>query len=141
MSLASDIKKTKRIECMSTSSKIEVYRERIEVMEAFRGGRDVECLIIGNTNWHVMDSDGSPAWQWGDCNYRIKSEPKLVPLDASCDLVGKVVIRKTTGVNLMIVAAYPSGVWLGGHERCVGWLLLENEYFFLDGTPCAKVAE
>ena len=47
-------------------------REKIEVMEAFERGEEIELKNCDN-DWIVYDS---PSWDWINNNYRIKPKPK-----------------------------------------------------------------
>ena len=48
-------------------------REKIETMEAFERGEEIECNSLYNPKW---TSTPSPAWNWNDFCYRIKPKPK-----------------------------------------------------------------
>ena len=47
-------------------------REKIEVMEAFERGEEIE-LNQGDNDWIVYNS---PSWDWLNNSYRIKPKPK-----------------------------------------------------------------
>ena len=49
-------------------------REKIEVMEAFERGEEIECITIGyDTNWQYVKE---PSWNWREVDYRVKPKPK-----------------------------------------------------------------
>ena len=48
-------------------------REKIEVMQAFERGEEIECNSLYNQKWTTTPS---PAWNWNDFYYRIKPKPK-----------------------------------------------------------------
>ena len=48
-------------------------REKIEVMQAFERGEEIECNSLYNPKW---TSTTSPAWNWNDFCYRVKPRPK-----------------------------------------------------------------
>ena len=48
-------------------------REKIEVMQAFERGEEIECNSLYNPKW---TSATAPAWGWNDFCYRIKPKPK-----------------------------------------------------------------
>ena len=52
-------------------------REKIEVMEAFERGEEIECNSLWNPKW---TSTTSPSWNWSDVCYRIVPKPKQVVL-------------------------------------------------------------
>ena len=50
-------------------------REKIDCMEAFERGEEIERAGRLAGNWHNAPS---PAWNWRDYDYRIKPKPKQV---------------------------------------------------------------
>jgi hypothetical protein len=49
-------------------------REKIEVMEAFERGEEIECSWTNcGTKWEIVKS---PSWDWTSYLYRIKPKPK-----------------------------------------------------------------
>ena len=50
-------------------------REKIDCMEAFERGEEIECNSLYNPKW---TSTTAPAWSWNDFCYRIKPKPKQV---------------------------------------------------------------
>lgn len=49
-------------------------REKIEVMQAFERGEEIECATAGyDTCWHYVKT---PSWNWKETDYRIKPKPK-----------------------------------------------------------------
>ena len=50
-------------------------REKIEVMEAFERGEEIEWSYWHIDAWISVDS---PTWDWNDFCYRIKPKPKQV---------------------------------------------------------------
>lgn len=48
-------------------------REKIEVMEAFERGAEVEHTPVGTQVWQPNDI---PRWDWRKFDYRIKPKPK-----------------------------------------------------------------
>ena len=48
-------------------------KEKIEVMEAFERGEEIEITKYGYNAWRVAKN---PSWGWNDHEYRIKTEPK-----------------------------------------------------------------
>ncbi|MDD2307795.1 MAG: hypothetical protein PHP53_24040 [Prolixibacteraceae bacterium] len=49
-------------------------RSKIEVMEAFERGEEIECAAAGyDTNWHYVKT---PSWDWRENDYRIKTRQK-----------------------------------------------------------------
>lgn len=53
-------------------------QEMIEVMQAYADGKNIQSRprIGGGGLW----SDVTPMWDWSDCDYRIKEEPKTKTL-------------------------------------------------------------
>ena len=50
-------------------------REKIEVMEAFERGEEIEVSYVKQEKWTDVSN---PDWAWGAYNYRIKPKPKQV---------------------------------------------------------------
>lgn len=50
-------------------------REKIQCMEAFERGEEIEEAYRGYDIWSSM---GTPSWNFEDRNYRIKPKPKQV---------------------------------------------------------------
>lgn len=54
--------------------------EKIKVMQAFVGGKTVECRASSNEGpdcWsHLPPDGGEPRWNWQFLDYRIKPEPR-----------------------------------------------------------------
>ena len=49
-------------------------KEKIEVMQAFERGEEIECTTTGyDTNWHYVKE---PYWDWRQVDYRVKPKPK-----------------------------------------------------------------
>lgn len=48
-------------------------REKIEVMEAFERGEEIEFDYCGGNNWSI---DRKPKWDFSIYDYRIKPKPK-----------------------------------------------------------------
>lgn len=50
-------------------------REKIQTMEAFERGEEIEVAYRGYDIWSSMST---PSWNFEDLNYRIKPKPKQV---------------------------------------------------------------
>ena len=51
-------------------------REKIETMEAFERGEEIECSWTNcGTRWEIVKS---PSWDWTSYLYRIKPKPKQI---------------------------------------------------------------
>ena len=50
-------------------------REKIEVMEAFERGEEIEVSYVKQAKWTDISN---PDWSWGAYNYHIKPKPKQV---------------------------------------------------------------
>ena len=48
-------------------------REKIETMQAFERGEEIECNSLYTPKWTTTSA---PAWNWNDFCYRIKPKPK-----------------------------------------------------------------
>jgi len=57
-------------------------REKIEVMQAFEDGEDVQYGYCGETDT-VWQNVPNPNWNWVDFDYRIKPKPKVIWVNES----------------------------------------------------------
>ena len=53
-------------------------REKIEVMEAFERGEEIEYDYRDGTNWHI---DKKPSWDWVTFDFRIKPKKQVVVIE------------------------------------------------------------
>lgn len=64
---------------MNVDEAISTAKKQIEVMEAFKQGKTIECIRKNTAppapEWQ---SNPSPSWTWGKFDYRIKEEPLTV---------------------------------------------------------------
>lgn len=58
-------------------------KEKIEIMQAYLDGKEIEVRAKGLRNWNVCHT--RPEWDWNGCDYRIKKAPEYIVLDACCD--------------------------------------------------------
>ena len=69
-------------------------KDMIEVMQASLEGKQIEQLDCNNSMslWEPKNTDDT-WWDWGDFDYRIKPEPKRVPLSSE-DIKSGVCIKR-----------------------------------------------
>lgn len=53
-------------------------KEKIEVMTAYEEGKKIECKNR-DCRWTEWILPQEPAWNWAECDYRIKEESKYRP--------------------------------------------------------------
>ena len=53
-------------------------REKIEVMEAFERGEEIEVSYVKQAKWTDISN---PDWSWGAYNYRIKPKKQTVTIE------------------------------------------------------------
>ena len=122
--------------------------EMIEVLQRaiYADGKCVNVEIAENrgNNWRKNDF---PLWNFAHHNYRIKPEPKRVPLTMQ-DLIDRIKEGKTMWIkhNITnhienIIAFTPMFVSLHSHIDSVEYPYLMELGTFLDGTPCYKEVE
>ena len=120
----------------------------IEVLQRaiYADGKCVNVEIAENrgNNWRKNDF---PLWNFAHHNYRIKPEPKRVPLTMQ-DLIDRIKEGKTMWIkhNITnhienIIAFTPMFVSLHSHIDSVEYPYLMELGTFLDGTPCYKEVE
>lgn len=81
-------------------------REKIECMEAFERGEEVEHRDRLNDMWFASNF---PAWNWKEFEYRIKPKPKKV-------IVLETWLCKSSWDTLFIQEAEPSYFKSGGYN-------------------------
>ena len=118
-------------------------KEMIEVMQAYENGEQIEFSDM-YTKW---DDINNPAWNWGICDYRVKSKTKYVPFETAEEFItaqrkkGCFIIDKKSGTkyNIFINASnivYLTNMYAFGF---IGTLQkIFDEFTFTDGTPCGK---
>ena len=88
--------------------------------------------------WHIVDY---PVWNFDNFDYRIKPEPKRVPLTMQ-DLIDRELSGKTVSLfyddTVLHILKYNSQyvVLINGFN--FDYEYLKNNYTFLDNTPCYK---
>ena len=59
-------------------------KEKIEVMQAFADGKEIERKYVIDGNWEDCIS---PDWDWVRYTYRIKKGPEYIPFDNTDELI------------------------------------------------------
>lgn len=54
-------------------------QEKIEIMQAYLDGKEIEVRAKGLRNWNVCHT--RPEWDWNGCEYRVKKAPKYRVID------------------------------------------------------------
>lgn len=113
--------------------------EMLEVMQAFKDGKEIECKSILQNEW--LPAVG-PLWNWCDCDYRVKSEPKYVPYNSVTEVnIDKWLRRKDNPLitrKITIVNYAREWIYLEGAGWCTTKELFEH-FEYNDGTPCGKL--
>ena len=99
--------------------------EAIKVMQAYADGKEVEWKYPRDDEWHP--ADGTPVWNWLNCDYHIKPEPKIRPWTAEEGL-GQRVAPKGDAIE----SPFLVGIWRKGR----GEELLRDCVQFPSGKPC-----
>ena len=75
-------------------------REKIQCMEAFERGEEIEVAYRGYDIWSSMST---PSWNFEDRNYRIKPKPKQVVVIEKwlCEYCGGYVVVDGNDLNFM----------------------------------------
>lgn len=113
--------------------------EQIKVMQAYKAGSTIECTPKTVTYWTEINS---PKWNWGELNYRVKQEPKLIPysFEDAETLIGKAVKIKSNSEIMLITGVAKKFIFLAsfGFYKFKDFL---NECTWLDGSPCGKLID
>lgn len=119
----------------------------IDVMQAYKEGKEIECMridIIGDDWTDAL----VPIWDWGICNYRVKPEPpkpKYRPFKNTNELMdavkehGDIVIAKCSVVYRKITTFSPYDVNFG--TGAMEYKDAYAAYIFADGAPFGKLIE
>lgn len=137
--------------------------EKIKIMQAFVDGKQIQSKWTSSDdiNWRDVEIDRispEPTWFWGECDYRVKPEPKYAPykntdemIDDYCERFGvksesyvpPIIWIVNEGVKEMVIAFSEKFVRLSygtSVEECgLEWLF--NGYKYLDGSPVGKLVE
>lgn len=99
------------------------------------GGR-VQIKII--SNWRDVQSISD--FKNFNNEFRVYSEPKLVPFTFKDNLLGKIVVYSDES-KAMITAQKKDGVYIGGSLNLTSYSNLMTFVKFEDGSPCGKYVE
>ena len=125
-------------------------QEMIEVLSKAKKNEkgeyiNVECRSKRDIddNWGVASN---PIWDFADLDYRIKPEPKRVPLTKE-DLIERIKNNQTIAIihrNLDDIYTWAyiaeGGIKYNGFSNIINFSELMKETF-ADGTPCSKESE
>lgn len=117
-----------------------MYKEQLEkhweIIKAFKEGKIVQYEI----NKGCWKDTASPAFDI-TTNYRIKPSPEYIPFDFSDarELIGKIITTKMRRSYYLITSVDVAGVVFGGHYN--DYVVMFDDYQFLDGSPCGKLKE
>lgn len=136
----------------------ETTQQKIEVMRAFEEGKKIECKSKG-LDWKEWILPQEPAWNWAECDYRVKEEPKYRPYKNIEELFNdwaekthsipanmEKYVRPLIWVKKeccgdyyegLIILYYPNGQIKIG-EQIFNLAELFYNFTFLDGSPCGK---
>ena len=75
-------------------------REKIECMQAFERGEEIEALSFGHNIW---EDETNPSWNWTYYEYRIKPKAKQVVTIEKwlCEYCGGYVVVEGNDLNFM----------------------------------------
>ena len=110
-----------------------------EFLTAYSDGKTIQCAIGDTGDWYDIEIE-----QIFDYLYpqlRIKPETKRIALTMQ-DMIDRELSGKTMRLNVMelILAWNHNFVTTAGNTYGYNYLL-DNEFTFLDGTPCYKEVE
>ena len=113
-------------------------KEKIDVMQAFIDGEIVEYCWRSEADNFMRLQDS--AWNWKECDYRIKKEPEYIPFDFSDAefLIGKAVRFKITDIIGIVVEVKKAGITIG-ENGFFSFAALLNLGTFLNSSPCGEL--
>lgn len=117
-------------------------KELAKLLTAFADGKQLEYYFHPENEWRDIEDTESIILGINACyKIRVKPETKRVPLTMQ-DMIDRELSGKTMRLNVMelILAWNHNFVTTAGNTYCYNYLL-DNEFTFLDGTPCYKEVE
>jgi hypothetical protein len=117
-------------------------QEKIAVMQADVDGKQIQYY---NDNTWMDISNGEAIWTWDLCDYRIKPEPKRVPLTA--DDIPPVcwICSPSCGWSYLVHAVVNDGVHIPGQSTVITWDALKDLFNYSTDRktwkPCYKEVE
>ena len=112
-------------------------REAAKVMEAYANGKKIQYLNDDN----VWIDDPNPLFDWDNCVYRIKPEPKYRPFETQEECWNEMLkhqpfgwVKSPRGELFCIDKVFEEGI-VYKHSSCHFNEYLEGQYSFVDGTP------
>lgn len=115
----------------------EEARKAAEVMMAYADGKEIE-IFNSIKEWKISQC---PAFNWGECHYRIKKEPTYRPFKDKEECWAEMQKHqpfgwvKTGGSFRNIIEIYDTRVLIGGNECLIAFKYIFEDYQFVDGTP------
>jgi hypothetical protein len=100
-------------------------QEKIEVMQAFLRGEEIEFRWVNNNEWQKYPNGSEPQWDWCKGEYRVK--PKFQPpkeLIIDFDEKGKVIVDTFEGHKYVLVEENPWIEWKGGENPAGGKMVI-----------------
>ena len=118
-----------------TKEIIKDVQDKINVMQAFIEGKEIEYRHICLNNWA---DNKSPLWQWGRYEYRVKQHYRpFETIDEVFDamkLHGGILCYDKSTMNPHCLSINTRQVFVNGYAVPFDELL--EKYLFKDNTPC-----
>ena len=113
--------------------------EKIKVMQAYVDGKYIGLSRKGERKYNSYSIRGFSEiiWNWEEYDYVVEKEPKYIPFDFSdaCSLIKTPIKQKDK--QLVTEIYYIDSEYINYH---ISYQSLLNDFTFLDGTPCGKLA-
>lgn len=109
-------------------------QEKIEVMQAFLQGKQIEISQNGQDNWEKYRTK-EPIWDWHKFDYKIEEEPQYIPFDFLDDLLGMKIKDEDSKYQI----TYQDSDGVGIYHSFIPYKGLLEEYTLIDGSPCGKL--
>lgn len=115
------------------------------IIQAFKGGSEIERAHRPAQVNSIWTPDGSPDWNFEAYDYRI-AEPKPTHVPFSFETAPEIMkVRQKSDGNLFAAVAHPDAVAIGsGHRsdlRRVEYAALLRDFEQLSGEPCGTTVE
>lgn len=114
----------------------------IAVMEHYDRGGNIESKLKKQHDGWITTY--SPSWNWSDWDFRIKSEPKVIPWTIeNAPVLFKAKSKfKSEIVLLQLVYTNSWGTWSFADVNTgeyISFVIAARDYIQLDGSPCGTI--
>lgn len=117
-------------------------QEKIEIMQAFFEGKEVEYANKGSKYWNDLSFKIEPTWNWEANNYRIKPKLTYIPFTfEDREMFREKWMKYKFGINSEVFINFINEWKVGVDGTYYSYYELFDLFTFIDGTPCGKLQQ